>query len=105
LLEPEPVQSLPMEVKEVFSRILLFLSFPVCLCVCRGTEAPSTELTEHMKIAPLPFLSDSNTDNVAVPVEDKNPKKIGTCRLSKIRCKRARWPIRGDGEGRARIQP
>jgi hypothetical protein len=77
LLEPEPVQSLPMEVKEVFSRILLFLNFPVCLCVCSGTEAPGTELTAHMKIAPLPFLSDSNTDNVAVPVEDKNPKKIG----------------------------
>ena len=34
LLELEPVRLLPMEVKEVFSYILLFLNFPVCLCVC-----------------------------------------------------------------------
>jgi hypothetical protein len=30
-----------------------------------------------MKIAPLPFLSDSDTRNVAVPFADKNPKKVG----------------------------
>jgi hypothetical protein len=65
-----------MEVKEVFSYILLCLNFPVVCVCCRGIEAPGTELTAHMKIAPLPFLSDSNTGNVAVPVEDKNPKKI-----------------------------
>jgi hypothetical protein len=51
--------------------------FTRCLCVCRGIEAPGTELTAHMKIAPLPFLSDSNIDNVEVPIADKNPKKIG----------------------------
>ena len=33
LPEPKPVRLLPMEVKEVFSCILLFLNFPVCLCV------------------------------------------------------------------------
>jgi hypothetical protein len=32
LLEPEPVRLLPMEVKEVFSYILLFMNFPV-VCV------------------------------------------------------------------------
>ena len=31
----------------------------------------------RMKIAPLPFLSDSDTRNVAVPFADKNPKKVG----------------------------
>jgi len=29
-----------------------------------------------MKIAPFPFLSDSDTHNVAVPLADKNPKKV-----------------------------
>jgi hypothetical protein len=42
-----------------------------------------------MKIAPLPFLFDSDTDDVAVPEHAKNPKKIGLVRLSKICCKRA----------------
>lgn len=39
LPEPEPVRLLSMEVKEVFSYVLLFFEFPVCLCVCRGTES------------------------------------------------------------------
>jgi hypothetical protein len=57
-----------------------------------------------MKIAPLPFSSDSNADKVAVPIADKNPKKIGLVEWAKFAAKE-RWPIRGDGEGRARIQP
>ena len=40
-----------------------------------------------MKIAPLPFLSDSNTDNVAVPIADKNPKKIGLVGWAKFAAK------------------
>lgn len=32
----------------------------------------------------LPFLSDSDIRNVAVPAADKNPKKVGIVTLSKI---------------------
>ena len=39
LLEPEPVRSLPMEVKEVFSLCPPIFEFPRLLCVCRGTES------------------------------------------------------------------
>ena len=40
-------------------------------------RTPGTELTAHMKNRAFSFLSDSNTNNVAVPIADKNPKKIG----------------------------
>src|SRR4029453_4541295 len=39
LPESKPVRLLPMEVKEVFSYILLFMNFPVCSCVYRGNES------------------------------------------------------------------
>jgi hypothetical protein len=52
------------------------LNFPVVLCFAEGLKLVSPELTAHVKIAPLPFISDSNTDDVAVPVADKNPKKL-----------------------------
>ncbi len=35
LLEPEPVRLLPMEIKEVFSYMLLFLNFPLFVCLQR----------------------------------------------------------------------
>ena len=44
-LEPEPVRLLPMEVKEVFSYILLFMNFPVVCVFAEGLKAPGTELT------------------------------------------------------------
>jgi hypothetical protein len=75
VLEPEPVRSLPMEVKEVFSYVLLCLNF-LLLCVAEGSKAPGRSSPAHLKIAPLPSLSDSDTHNVAVPLADKNRKKI-----------------------------
>ena len=42
-----------------------------------GLKAPVTELTGALVIAPFPFSSDSDTHNVAVPLADKNPKKVG----------------------------
>jgi hypothetical protein len=38
LLEPEPVRLLPMEVKEVFSYILLCLNFPVIVVLLRDRK-------------------------------------------------------------------
>jgi hypothetical protein len=75
LLEPEPIRLLPMEVKEVFSYILLFANFPVVCVFEEGLKAPGTELTSACKIAPFPFLSDSNTRNVAVPSQTKIRRK------------------------------
>jgi hypothetical protein len=37
----------------------------------RGIGSSWTELTGALKIAPLPFLSDSNTHDVAVPLQPK----------------------------------
>ena len=43
LLEPERVRLLPMEVKEVFSCILLFLNFPFVCVFAEGLKAPVTD--------------------------------------------------------------
>jgi hypothetical protein len=45
LLAPKPVRLLPMEVKAVFSYILLFMNFPVVCVFAEGLKAPHAELT------------------------------------------------------------
>jgi hypothetical protein len=62
-----------MEVKEVFSYILLFMNFPCS----RDWKLLLRNSPARVKFAPLPFLSDSDTHNVAVPLADKNPQKVG----------------------------
>jgi len=39
-------------------------------------QTPGTELTGACENRAFPFLSDSNTNDVAVPLADKNAKKI-----------------------------
>ena len=72
LLEPEPVRLLLTEVKEVF------ISPPNCeFQFVRLKNANSWHGAHwaHMKIARLPFLFDSNTDDVAVPQHVKIRRK------------------------------
>ena len=55
-LEPEPVRLLPMEVKEVFSYILLFMNFPVVCVFAEGLKAPGTELAGACKNRAFPLF-------------------------------------------------
>jgi hypothetical protein len=67
-------------------------------------RTPGTELTGAYEIAPLPFLFDGY-ERRRDPFARQKSEEIGLVRLSKICCERACRPIRGKGEGTARIQP
>jgi hypothetical protein len=67
-------------------------------------QAPPRNSPGAPNIAPLPFLSDSNTNDIAVPLQTKIQRKLDL-NVKQNFLEKSACSSRGEGEGIARLQP
>ena len=104
LLEPERVLLLPMELKEAFSCVPPMFEFSLYCVFHRDRKLLDGAHRRISESRPLPFLSDSNTNDVAVPLATKIQTKLDL-NLKQNFVEKSACSSWGEGEGIARLQP